>query len=231
MSTTLLRDEFYNPLLREYLLDGAFDEMFAPDGSIRPHYEDLLRVLSSLPREELKRRKQSADVSFLMQGITFTVYGREEGTERIFPYDLVPRLVTSEDWDRIERGLTQRITALNLFLHDVYHDGKILAQGVIPREIVYSCQHFRRQMRGLQVPRNVYVAVAGTDLLRLKSGEFVVLEDNLRVPSGVSYMLTNRRIMKRTLPHLFRSYGVRPIEHYTQVLLSTLRSIAPEPAP
>jgi len=228
MSTTLLRDEFDNPLLREYFLDGAFDEMFGPDGAIRPHYEALLHVLTNLPREELKRRKQSADVSFLMQGITFTVYGREEGTERIFPYDLIPRLVTGEDWERIELGLTQRITALNLFLHDVYHEGKILAQGIIPREIVYSCQHFRRQMRGLQVPRNVYVAVAGTDLLRLRSGEFVVLEDNLRVPSGVSYMLTNRRIMKRTLPHLFRSYGVRPIEHYTQALLSTLRSIAPE---
>ena len=231
MSTTPMRAEFDNPLLREYFLDGAFDEMFTPDGAIRPHYEALLKVLTTLPREELKRRKQSADVSFLMQGITFTVYGREEGTERIFPYDLVPRLVTSEDWERIERGLTQRITALNLFLHDVYHEGKILAQGVIPREIVYSCQHFRRQMRGLQVPRNVYVAVAGTDLLRLNSGEFVVLEDNLRVPSGVSYMLTNRRIMKRTLPHLFRSYGVRPIEHYTQALLSTLRSIAPEGRP
>ena len=231
MTETSARAVFDNPLLREYLLDGAFDEMFTPDGSIRPHYEALLRVLTTLPREELKRRKQSADVSFLMQGITFTVYGREEGTERIFPYDLVPRLVTSEDWERIERGLTQRITALNLFLHDVYHEGKILAQGVIPREIVYSCQHFRRQMRGLQVPRNVYVAVAGTDLLRLNSGEFVVLEDNLRVPSGVSYMLTNRRIMKRTLPHLFRSYGVRPIEHYTQALLSTLRSIAPEGRP
>ncbi|WP_373283897.1 circularly permuted type 2 ATP-grasp protein [Silvibacterium dinghuense] len=218
-------------MLREYFLDGAFDEMFTPEGEIRPHYEALLAVLASLPPEELKRRKQSADVSFLMQGITFTVYGREEGTERIFPYDLVPRLVTGEDWDRIERGLTQRITALNLFLHDVYHEGKILAQGVIPREVVYSCQHFRRQMRGLQVPRNVYVAVAGTDLLRLNSGEFVVLEDNLRVPSGVSYMLTNRRIMKRTLPRLFRSYGVRPIEHYTQALLSTLRSIAPEGRP
>src|ERR1700733_10598310 len=231
MSTTPARREFDNPLLREYFLDDAFDEMFDLDGTIRPHYEALLRVLTSLPCEELKRRKQSADDSFLMQGITFTVYGREEGTERIFPYDLVPRLVTGEDWERIERGLTQRITALNLFLHDVYHEGKILAQGVIPREIVYSCQHFRRQMRGLQVPRNVYVAVAGTDLLRLKSGEFVVLEDNLRVPSGVSYMLTNRRIMKRTLPHLFRNYGVRPIEHYTQALLSTLRSIAPEGRP
>jgi uncharacterized circularly permuted ATP-grasp superfamily protein len=228
MTQTLLRGEFDNPMLREYFLDEAFDEMFSADGAIRPQYAALLDVLTRLPREELKRRKDSADVSFLMQGITFTVYGREEGTERIFPYDLIPRLVTAEDWDRIERGLTQRITALNLFLHDVYHEGKILAQGVVPREIVYSCQHFRRQMRGLQVPRNVYVAVAGTDLLRLKTGEFVVLEDNLRVPSGVSYMLMNRRIMKRTLPHLFRSYGVRPIEHYTQALLSTLRSIAPE---
>jgi uncharacterized circularly permuted ATP-grasp superfamily protein len=228
MSTTLSRGEFDNPLLREYFLDQTFDEMFAAAGGIRPHYAELLKVLSGLPREELQRRKHSADVSFLMQGITFTVYGREEGTERIFPYDLIPRLVTGEEWNVIERGLTQRITALNLFLHDVYHEGKILAQGVIPREIVYSCQHFRRQMRGLQVPRNVYVAIAGTDLLRLKSGEYVVLEDNLRVPSGVSYMLTNRRIMKRTLPHLFHSYGVRPIEHYTQALLSTLRSIAPE---
>jgi uncharacterized circularly permuted ATP-grasp superfamily protein len=231
MSTTLSRGQFDNRLLREYFLDDAYDEMFAEDGSIRPHYVALLDLLSSLPREELQRRKQSADVSYLMQGITFTVYGREEGTERIFPYDLIPRLVTSAEWDRIERGLTQRITALNLFLHDVYHEGKILAQGVIPREIVYTCQHFRRQMRGLQVPRNVYVAVAGTDLLRLKTGEYVVLEDNLRVPSGVSYMLTNRRIMKRTLPYLFRNYGVRPIEHYPQALLSTLRSIAPEGRP
>jgi len=231
MSATLLRGESDNRLLREYFLDDAFDEMFTPDGAIRPHYAALLKVLSDLPKEELQRRKQSADVSFLMQGITFTVYGREEGTERIFPYDLIPRLVTGEEWGHIERGLTQRMTALNLFLHDVYHEGKILAQGVIPREIVYSCQHFRRQMRGLQVPRNVYVAVAGTDLLRLKTGEYVVLEDNLRVPSGVSYMLTNRRIMKRTLPYIFRNYGVRPIEHYTQALLSTLRSIAPEGRP
>jgi len=205
--------------------------MFGEGGEIRPQYEALLKVLTSLPPEELQRRKHYADVSFLMQGITFTVYGQEEGTERIFPYDLLPRLISGEDWERIEHGLTQRITALNLFLHDVYHEGKILAEGVVPREIVYSCQHFRRQMRGLQVPRNVYVAVAGTDLLRLESGEFVVLEDNLRVPSGVSYMLNNRRVLKRTLPHLFRSYGVRPIENYTQALLGTLRSLAPEGRP
>ncbi|MBV8630492.1 MAG: circularly permuted type 2 ATP-grasp protein [Silvibacterium sp.] len=231
MSTTLSLGQFDNRLLRDYFLDEAYDEMFAEDGSIRPHYVALLDLLSSLPKEELQRRKQSADVSFLMQGITFTVYGREEGTERIFPYDLIPRLVTGAEWEKIESGLTQRITALNLFLQDVYHEGKILAQGVIPCEVVYTCQHFRRQMRGLQVPRNVYVAVGGTDLLRLKTGEYVVLEDNLRVPSGVSYMLTNRRVMKRTLPYLFRNYGVRPIEHYPQALLSTLRSIAPEGRP
>jgi uncharacterized circularly permuted ATP-grasp superfamily protein len=231
MNSTIPQGHSQNPLLRDYCLDHAYDEMFASDGEIRPQYEALLKVLTSLPTEELQRRKHYADVSFLMQGITFTVYGQEEGTERIFPYDLLPRLISAEDWDLIERGLTQRITALNLFLHDVYHEGKILAQGVVPREIVYSCQHFRRQMRGLQVPRNVYVAVAGTDLLRLANGEYVVLEDNLRVPSGVSYMLNNRRVLKRTLPHLFRSYGVRPIENYTQALLGTLRSLSPEGRP
>lgn len=231
MNSTIRQGHSQNPLLRDYCLDHAYDEMFASDGEIRPQYEALLKVLTSLPTEELQRRKHYADVSFLMQGITFTVYGQEEGTERIFPYDLLPRLISAEDWDLIERGLTQRITALNLFLHDVYHEGKILAQGVVPREIVYSCQHFRRQMRGLQVPRNVYVAVAGTDLLRLANGEYVVLEDNLRVPSGVSYMLNNRRVLKRTLPHLFRSYGVRPIENYTQALLGTLRSLSPEGRP
>src|SRR5580658_2766471 len=231
MTTTPVRGAHEHPLLREYFMDAAFDEMFDGDGAIRPHYQALFHELTTLPPEEIRRRKQSADASFLMQGITFTVYGRDEGTERIFPYDLIPRLVTGEEWERIERGLTQRITALNLFLHDVYNDQKILAQGVVPREVVYSCQQFRRQMRGLRVPRNVYVAIAGSDLLRLESGEFVVLEDNLRVPSGVSYMLTNRRIMKRTLPSLFRDYGVRPIDHYPQALLATLRSLAPEGRP
>src|SRR5207247_6996502 len=173
----------------------------------------------------------SAYLSFLNQGITFTVYGREEGTERIFPYDLLPRLITSSEWSQIERGLTQRVTALNLFLRDIYNEGRILSEGVVPREMVFSCKHFRRQMRGLQVPRNVYIAVVGSDLIRLENGEFVVLEDNLRVPSGVSYMLTNRRVMKRIFPELFRTYNVRPIEQYTQLLLGTLRSLAPEGRP
>jgi len=218
-------------LFRNYLLDGAYDEMRMPDGSIRPHYQALLETLTSLPHDELQRRKQSADLSFLTQGITFTVYGRDEGTERIFPYDLLPRLITATEWDLIERGLTQRIMALNHFLRDVYGEAKILKDGVVPRELVYSCKHYRRQMCGLEVPRGVYVAVAGTDLLRLRTGEYVVLEDNLRVPSGVSYMLTNRRVMKRTFPQLFHSYGVKPIEHYPQLLLNTLRSLAPEGRP
>jgi uncharacterized circularly permuted ATP-grasp superfamily protein len=221
----------YERLFRDYLLDGAFDEMRTPDGGIRPEYQALVETLANLPHDELLRRKQSADLSFLTQGITFTVYGRDEGTERIFPYDLLPRLISGAEWDRIERGLTQRITALNHFLRDVYGEGKILNDRVVPRDMVYSCKHYRRQMCGLEVPRNVYIAVVGTDLLRLNNGEFVVLEDNLRVPSGVSYMLTNRRVMKRTFPQLFHSYGVRPIEHYPQLLLNTLRSLAPEGRP
>src|SRR5450755_4080203 len=220
-----------NPALRDYFLDHAYDEMIDPDGQVREHYRPMLNAMLALSPEELHRRKKSADLSFLTQGITFTVYGRDEGTERIFPYDLLPRLITSSEWSRIERGLTQRITALNLFLRDIYHEGRILSDGTVPREIVYSCKHFRRQMRGLQVPRNVYVAVVGSDLIRMQSGEFVVLEDNLRVPSGVSYMLTNRRVMKRIFPNLFRRQGVRPIEHYTQALLSTLRSLSPEGRP
>ena len=218
-------------LYGEYPLDRAYDEMRSPSGDVRQAYRALVETLARLPKEELQRRKQSADLSFLTQGITFTVYGRDEGTEKIFPYDLLPRLITSSEWARVERGLTQRIMALNLFLRDVYSEAKILSDQVVPRELIYSCKHYRRQMRGLQVPRNVYISVVGSDLLRLNSGEFVVLEDNLRVPSGVSYMLTNRRVMKRTFPQLFHSYGVRPIEHYPQLLLATLRSLAPEGRP
>jgi uncharacterized circularly permuted ATP-grasp superfamily protein len=218
-------------LFENYPLDQAFDEMREANGEVRAHYRALVETLAGLPDEELQRRKQSADLSFLTQGITFTVYGRDEGTERIFPYDLLPRLITAQEWEHLECGLTQRITALNLFLRDVYSDAMILSDKIIPRELVYSCKHYRRQMRGLQVPRNVYISVVGSDLLRLNTGEFVVLEDNLRVPSGVSYMLTNRRVMKRTFPQLFHSYGVRPIDHYPQLLLSTLRSLAPEGRP
>jgi uncharacterized circularly permuted ATP-grasp superfamily protein len=214
-----------------YLLDHAYDEMFLDEGKLHHHYELLFGHFSSLPADELQRRKQAADLSFLNQGITFTVYGRQEGTEKIFPYDLLPRIITAAEWEKVEHGLMQRITALNLFLKDIYNEGRILQDGIVPREIVYSCRQYRRQMVGLQVPRNIYIAICGTDLIRLENGEFVVLEDNLRVPSGVSYMLTNRRVMKRIFPQLFRSYNVRPIEQYTQLLLGTLRSLAPEGRP
>ncbi|HEY8998674.1 MAG TPA: circularly permuted type 2 ATP-grasp protein, partial [Edaphobacter sp.] len=223
--------QFAQMAMNNYLLDHAYDEMFQAPGEIHRHYEPLLNHFSSLPADELQRRKQAADLSFLNQGITFTVYGRQEGTEKIFPYDLLPRIITAAEWAKVEHGLMQRITALNLFLKDIYNEGRILADGIIPREVVFSCKQYRRHMIGLQVPRNIYIAICGTDLIRLENGEFVVLEDNLRVPSGVSYMLTNRRVMKRIFPQLFRSYNVRPIEQYTQLLLGTLRALAPEGRP
>jgi len=215
------------PLFRNYQLDSAFDEMFDSSGMCRPRYQALHEQLSELPAEELKRSQQAADLSFLHQGITFNVYGRKEGTERIFPYDLLPRIISAREWETIEKGLIQRITALNLYLKDIYHEGHILADGVIPGEMIYSCQHFRREMLGLRVPRDIYTSVVGTDLVRLPDGRFAVLEDNLRVPSGVSYMLSNRQVMKRVFPALFDNYGVRPIDHYGEVLLSSLRALAP----
>src|SRR5690349_792927 len=215
------------PPFANYHLDAAYDEMFDGEGVPRASYLALYRRLLDLPAEELRRRQQAADLSFLHQGITFTVYGRDEGTEKIFPYDLLPRIITSREWDTIERGLTQRITALNLFLHDIYHDGRIMAEGRVPREMIYTCRHFRREMRGVNVPRNIYVSVVGTDLVRLTDGRFAVLEDNLRVPSGVSYMLNNRQVIKRVFPAMFSNYGVRSVDHYGRALLGTLRALAP----
>src|SRR5579871_45357 len=144
----------------DYELDAAHDEMVAPEGVIRSHYERLYHGVQNLEAGELRRRQQLADLSFLHQGITFTVYGREEGTERIFPNDPLPRILTHSEWRRIERGLAQRITALNLFLKDVYHEGRILKDGIVPREMVYTCKHFRRQMRAFSVRKDVYVSVA-----------------------------------------------------------------------
>lgn len=211
-----------------YDIGSAFDEMFDGDGATREHYRALYERLLELPAAELQNRQQAADLSFLHQGITFTVYGNDEGTERIFPYDLLPRIITSAEWETVERGLAQRITALNLFLRDIYHEGKILNDGVVPRDLVYSCKYYRRQMRGVRVPNDIYVSVVGTDLIRADGGKWLVLEDNLRVPSGVSYMLANRQVMKYAFPRLFSTYGVRSIDHYGQALLGTLRAIAPK---
>jgi uncharacterized circularly permuted ATP-grasp superfamily protein len=216
-------------LFARYDLDSSFDEMFSAGHKPRDAYRLLFDRLLELPATEWRHRQQAADRAFLNQGVTFTVYGNDEGTERIFPYDILPRIITGAEWSVVERGLAQRLLALNLFLKDIYHEGRILAEGVVPRELVYSCPHYRREMCGVRVRRDTYVSVAGTDLVRVEDGGFAVLEDNLRVPSGVSYMLANRQVMKRVFPGLFSRYRVRPIDHYGQQLLGTLRALAPRP--
>jgi uncharacterized circularly permuted ATP-grasp superfamily protein len=212
---------------QHYTLGAAFDELFTRNGEVRPHYAALDGRLTTLPAGELLRRQQACELSFLHQGITFTVYNDNQATERIIPTDLLPRIVTAQEWARIDAGLKQRITALNLFLRDIYNEGRVLKDGVIPRSMIYGSKHYRREMRGLPVANGAYVNVCGSDLVRNEAGDFVVLEDNLRVPSGVSYMLANRDVVHRAFPAVFRSMGVRAIEHYPNELLSTLRSLAP----
>src|SRR6202167_4492140 len=168
---TRLQTDAYSSFVN-YELDNSYDEMFVSPGVPRAHYKTLHKTLQAMAPEELRKSQQAADLSFLHEGITFTVYGNKEGTEKIFPNDLVPRIILAREWAKIERGLTQRITALNLFLKDIYNEGKILNDGIVPRELIYSCPQFRRQMSGLQVPRNVYIAVCGTDLIRMEDGTF-----------------------------------------------------------
>ncbi len=214
-------------LFSGYWLDGAYDEMFDASGQARPQCRALVEDLLAASLSRLRQHQTEADNAFLTQGITFTVHGDEAGMERIFPYDLLPRIITASEWATVERGLTQRLTAINLFLRDIYHEERILAEGIVPRELVYSCRHYRREMRGVRIHRDTYVSIAGTDLVRLQDGQFVVLEDNLRVPSGVSYMLANREVMKRVFPGLFARYNVSPVSDYGQALLATLRTLAP----
>ena len=206
----------------------AYDETFDIDVKPRSQYHNLIERLKEFSPKDLKYRQQASDATFLDQGITFTVYGDSDGTERTFPFDILPRILTAKEWHTIEVGLTQRLRAINLFLHDIYHDGKIFQDKVIPHELVASAKHYRREMRGVHVPHQIYVSICGTDLIRLPDGQFAVLEDNLRVPSGVSYMLANRQITKNVFPRLFANYGIRPIDQYGQVLLSTLQSLVPQ---
>jgi uncharacterized circularly permuted ATP-grasp superfamily protein len=208
-----------------------FDEMFEAPGQVRPHYQGLYEQLCRLSPAEFEARRRAADLSFLHQGITFTVYSESEGIERIFPFDLVPRVIPRDEWDRLERGLTQRVTALNLFLQDVYHGQRIVRERLMPPDLVFGARHFRREMVGVKVPRGLYAHVVGTDLVRDHQGDYYVLEDNLRSPSGVSYMLENRQAMKRTFAPLFEAHGVLPVEHYPQELLATLRALAPSDTP
>lgn len=214
-------------LWRNYTLDNHFDELLAAPGEPRAYYRHLYHRLQEMDLSELQRRKAMADLSFLNQGITFNVYGDESGAERIFPFDLIPRIIPAHEWQQVEAGLKQRIHALNLFLHDLYHEQHVLRDGVIPREIVLSARSFRREVAGFQVPRNIYIHVVGTDLIRDDRGRYLVLEDNLRSPSGVSYVLANRQVMTRIFPSLFRELRVRPVDHYPMELLESLRYVAP----
>jgi uncharacterized circularly permuted ATP-grasp superfamily protein len=209
-----------------YEIDTFFDEMFEGPGHVRPHYRAIHEQLAQMTPDAFDERRREADASFLYQGITFTVYSGDEGIERVFPFDLVPRIIAGDEWAVIERGLRQRVLALNAFLHDVYHDQRFLKDGKIPPELVFGARHFRREMIGIDVPLDTYAHVVGTDLVRDHDGTYYVLEDNLRSPSGVSYMLENRQAMKRTFARLFARHGVRPVEHYPQELLATLRALA-----
>jgi len=201
--------------------------MFSAPGHVRRHYERFSRLFGELTPEEFEERRNDVDLAFLRQGVTFNVYGDSQGTERIFPYDLIPRIISSSEWEHLERGLVQRITALNLFLHDIYHDQRILKDGVIPPFYVLSARHFRREFAQFQVPKDIYIHICGIDLIRGASGEWMVLEDNGRTPSGVSYVLENRQAMKRSFPQIMESAGVRPVDHYPQELLKMLHHIAP----
>jgi uncharacterized circularly permuted ATP-grasp superfamily protein len=207
-----------------------FDEMFDAAGQPRPHYHALFDRLSQLSSEELAERRRAVEATFLSQGIGFTVYEHDEGIERIFPFDLIPRVIPRAEWELVERGLVQRVRALDLFIHDVYHEQRILRQRRVPAELVFGARHFRREMIGLDTPGGVYAHVAGIDVIRDEHGEYLVLEDNLRSPSGAGYMLENRQAMKRTFADLFERCGVLGIDHYPQELLAVLSSVAPAAA-
>ena len=211
-----------------YKTEKFFDEMFQADGTPRPHYRNLLERLTELSTDEFHAKRESVDLSFLRQGITFTVYGQEEGTEKIFPFDLIPRIIPNTEWERVAKGLEQRIIALNLFLKDIYHDQKIIKDGIIPEYFIKTAKHYRPEFRNINVIKDIYIHICGTDMIRDDKGEYLVLEDNARSPSGVSYMLENRQALKRAFPNFFPKAGVRSNLNYPAQLLSVLQHIAPE---
>ena len=214
-------------MIKKYVTNGGFDEMVDANGKFRPHYKKFRKLFEGITPLDFDVKRQTVDMAFMRQGVTFNVYGDAQGAERIFPFDLIPRVIPAKEWAHIERGLAQRITALNLFLHDIYHEQKIVKDGVIPEFYILSGKHFRREFVNFEVPKGIYIHICGTDLIRDKDGTYLVLEDNGRCPSGVSYVLENRRAMKRTFPGMFESIGVQPVDHYAQELLKCLRHIAP----
>ena len=207
--------------------EGVFDEMLEA-GALTPreHYRPYAEWLAASSAEAMAAKRAQADLIFRRIGITFSVYGDESGTERLIPSDVVPRIITATEWARLERGLIQRVTAINRFLADIYGPQEILRAGLIPEDQILANDQYQVAMIGMKVPHDIYAHIVGVDIVRHNDGEYYVLEDNLRVPSGVSYMLSNRKMMMRLFPDLFRRYRVRPVEHYPAMLLRTLRSAA-----
>ena len=206
-----------------------YDEMHNTlgGGEVREHYQPMDSWLGEQTAEHLANKRQQADLMFHKLGITFAVYGEETGTERLIPFDIIPRVFPKSEWQALEKGLRQRVLTLNLFLHDVYHEQKIIKAGIIPAERIFANAQYRPEMQGVDVARQVYSHISGVDIVRAGEGEFYVLEDNLRVPSGVSYMMEDRKMMMRLFPDLFSKYKVAPVAHYPDLLLETLRSVAP----
>lgn len=221
---------FAMELFEDYRPGAGFDEAFEASGAVRPAYATLIRGLGSLPAREFQRRRSLIELVFRNQGITFTVYGSDEGVERTFPFDPIPRLIPAHEWAHVERGLRQRVRALNLFLADVYGRQEALRDGVVPARLVLRNPNYQGAVRGVSLPHGAYTHVVGCDIVRDEQGRYLVLEDNLRSPSGVSYMLLSRRVMARSFPRLLAAHDVRPIQHYPSALLRTLRSLSPRDA-
>jgi uncharacterized circularly permuted ATP-grasp superfamily protein len=220
-------DPVPNGLFERYSLGAAYDEMFEEALRPRPHYQALCRRLAGLSSHEFRRRKAMGDLSMLQDGVGFTVYRQEEGIERVWPMDPVPRIIPAQEWQRIELGLVQRLTTLNLFLKDIYNEQHILRDRILDPQLIYDGAYFRREFMGAKVPRDIYIHICGTDLIRDSDGRYLVLEDNGRTPSGVSYMLQNRQVLKRVFPQIFEQYDVRATEDYPVALLELLKYIAP----
>jgi len=218
-------------ILNSYKSRDFFDEFFDKDEKPRKEVRPFIERLQELPIQELMNRQRAAEAAFLNSGITFTVQDGKKGIDRIFPFDIIPRIIERREWAFLERGLKQRIRALNEFLRDIYDSQKILKDRIIPREIVLSGKHFLKECVGLYPPQGIWCHVTGTDLVRHKDGTYYVLEDNLRCPSGVSYVLENRTVVKKAFPVFFRNYAIEPVENYPEELVTTLRYIAPNSCP
>ena len=212
----------------EYDLGDFYDELIESDGRPRPGARLLVDKIESLPAGDLAIRQKAAEAMLLKMGITFNVYGRDEGTEKIMPFDIIPRIVSNKDWEQIEGGLKQRIFALNAFIQDIYNDKKSLKDKVVPEDLIYTSRTYRKECEGFTPPRGIWCHVTGTDLVRDRDGRFYVLEDNLRCPSGVSYVLENRQVLKRTFPQVFDASRVQPVDDYPSKLLEMLGFLAPD---